>query len=60
MQNIEKFLNDNTNDTYKYIISKDLRWEIRDFLDQQNISERTMFPGLDGLSKWLKRYYYVK
>lgn len=60
MQNIEEFLNDNTNDTYKYTISKDLRWEIRDFLDQQNISERTMFPGLDGLSKWLKRYYYVK
>ena len=60
MQNIENFLNDNTNDSSKFVISKDLRWEIRDFLDQQNISERTMFPGLDGLSKWLKRYYYVK
>ena len=31
--------------------------EIRDMLDQSNISERTLFPGLPGLCSWLKRYY---
>jgi hypothetical protein len=26
-------------------------------LDQNNISERALFPGLPGLCSWLKRYY---
>ena len=46
--------------TVKYVIDGSLRWDIRDLLDQWNISERTVFPGLDGLSTWLKRYYFVK
>ncbi len=60
INNLEEFLDNNTKNTVKYIIDKNLRWDIRDLLDQWNISERTVFPGLDGLSKWLKRYYYVK
>ncbi|MEO1748606.1 MAG: FRG domain-containing protein, partial [Pseudomonadota bacterium] len=41
----------------KIIIPKELKWLVRDRLDQSNISERTLFPGLAGLSDWLKRHY---
>lgn len=60
MENIEKFLDKNTNSTLKYILKKEIKWRIRDMLDQMNINERIMYPGLDGLSQWLKRHYFVK
>jgi len=60
MTDIEKFLDERTEHTVKYIIDKDLRWRVRDMLDQLNMSERIIYPGLDGLSKWIARHYYVK
>jgi len=41
----------------KIIIPSSLKLEIRDKLDQANINERVIYPGLQGISTWLKRYY---
>ena len=60
MTDVEQFLDKNTKNTVKYVIDKSLRWRIRDMLDQLNISERIVYPGLEGLSKWIGRHYFVK
>lgn len=41
----------------RIVIPAALKWEVRDKLDQANITERVLFPGLDGLSRWLSRHY---
>jgi hypothetical protein len=38
-------------------IPADLKWEVRDNLDQANVTERVLFPSLDGRSRWVVRYY---
>jgi hypothetical protein len=60
MDDIEEFLDRRTENTVKYVIAKELRWRVRDMLDQLNMSERIVYPGLDGLSRWIARHYFVK
>lgn len=57
---VEEFLDKYTENTVKYVIDRKLRWRIRDMLDQLNMSERIVYPGLDGLSRWIARHYFVK
>lgn len=60
MSDVIRFLDERTEKTVRYIIKKEIRWQVRDLLDQLNISERIVYPGLDGLSRWLARHYYVR
>ena len=58
--NLSDWLADHPQAYRRIIIPAELKWELRDKLDQANITERVLFPGLDGLSAWLKRQYSPK
>ena len=41
----------------KLVIPREVKLEIRDKLDYINISERMIYPGLDGVCRWITRRY---
>jgi hypothetical protein len=41
----------------RILLPAELKWEVRDKLNQTNVSERVLFPALDGLTRWLVRYH---
>ena len=41
----------------KIILPASVKLEIRDKLDYINVSERMIYPGLDGVCKWITRRY---
>ena len=57
---LNEWLEDKPELYFRICIPAELKWEIRDRLDQLNINERVLFPGYEGLSKWLKRHYSPK
>src|SRR5262249_11646316 len=57
---LDDWLADSPQLARRIVIPAEMKWEIRDKLDQANINERVLFPGLDGLSRWLTRYYCPK
>ncbi len=54
---LHRWLHSTSIQHFRIIIPQKLKWEVRDKLDQSNINERVLFPGLDGLATWLKRHY---
>ena len=54
---LPEWLRDHPHLARAIVVPAELKWEVRDKLDQANITERTLFPGLDGLSRSLGRYY---
>jgi hypothetical protein len=54
---LDAWLQDRGDLAFRVIIPARLKAGVRDKLDQANITERVLLPGLDGLSAWLARYY---
>jgi hypothetical protein len=54
---LDRWLAEKPHFSRRIVIPAELKWEVRDKLDQANITERVLFPGLDGLSRYLRRYY---
>lgn len=57
---LNEWLETQSVDCRRVIIPKEVKWELRDKLDQANITERVLFPGLGGLCDWLARHYSPK
>jgi len=53
----DRWLEERADLAHRIVIPAALKWEVRDKLDQANVTERVLFPGLDGIAAWLARQY---
>jgi hypothetical protein len=54
---MDDWLDEHPDVWHAWRITPDAKAEIRERLDQGNVTERVLMPGLDGLATWLRRYY---
>lgn len=54
---VDEWLADRPDCYRKIVVPGERKLEFRDKLDQMNVNHRTLFPGLEGLTTWLKQYY---
>src|SRR3954451_7034354 len=54
---LEDWLDDHPDLWSAWRIPAGVKADIRERLDQANVTERVLFPGLEGLAAWLRRYY---
>jgi hypothetical protein len=54
---VAEWLGEHPDAYFRVVIPSGLKQEVRDKLDQANVNERLLFPGLEGLTRWLRRYY---
>lgn len=54
---VDLLSDDPVDELVKIVIPKEVKLEIRDKLDYINISERLIYPGLDGICSWITRRY---
>ena len=54
---MDEWLDEHPGLCHAWRIPPEVKREVREHLDQANITERVLLPGLDGLAAWLRRYY---
>jgi hypothetical protein len=54
---MDEWLDEHPDLWHAWRLPPQVKREVREYLDQANVTERVLLPGLDGLAAWLRRYY---